>query len=58
MKTTCIHCGAVLKWGGFRIEQYPSWLWDKRDLHTDILNWFLAVTAELYRLDKFKKEGN
>ena len=30
------------------IDRYPSWLWDKCDEHKKILNWMMAVIAELY----------
>jgi len=31
-----------------RIEEYPSWLWDKRDKHKEILNYMIAVVAEQF----------
>ena len=31
-----------------QIDQYPSWLWEKREEHRDILNWMMAVVAEQY----------
>ena len=31
-----------------RIEQYPSWLWDKRDTHKEIVSYMMAVVAERF----------
>lgn len=31
-----------------RVDQYPSWLWDKRKEHKDILNWMMELVAETY----------
>lgn len=31
-----------------QINQYPSWLWHKREEHKEILNWMMAVVAERF----------
>lgn len=31
-----------------RIDEYPSWLWDKRQQHQEILNHMMAIVAETF----------
>ncbi len=31
-----------------RINEYPSWCWDKRDKHKEILRHMLSITAEMF----------
>lgn len=34
-----------------RIDAYPSWLWDKREKHKEILHWTTSVVAERFGKD-------